>query len=57
MTCASHRFTESRAPVPAVRAEIAAAEIGELARRILALAPVAGLYVGIKIEPAKKGAA
>lgn len=30
----------------------AALEIGNLVARILALAPTAGLYVGIKIEPA-----
>lgn len=29
----------------------AAAEIGRLSRRILELAPIAELYVGIKIEP------
>jgi hypothetical protein len=31
----------------------AAREIGRLACEIIKLAPVAGLYVGIKIEPAK----
>lgn len=32
----------------------AAAEIAELCSRILALAPAAGLYVGIKIQPASE---
>ena len=31
-----------------------AQEIGKLAMRILKLAPAAGLYVGIKVEPARK---
>ena len=31
----------------------AAAEIARLSQRILELAPIAGLYVGITIEPAK----
>jgi len=33
----------------------AAAKIGELVNRILALAPEAGISIGIKIEPARKG--
>jgi len=32
----------------------AATEIGNLVTRILALAPVAGLYIGIEIKPAKE---
>lgn len=38
---------------PAFTPEEAAREISKLAQRILELAPEAGLYVGIKIEPAK----
>lgn len=33
----------------------AAKEIGRLVSRIVELAPKAGLYVGIKIEPARSG--
>lgn len=38
---------------PAFTPEEAAREISKLAQRILELAAIAGLYVGIKIEPAR----
>lgn len=44
-------MTKGAEPVSQVSA---ATEIGQLVNRLLALAPTAGLYVGIKIEPARR---
>jgi hypothetical protein len=44
---------EAGRPSKTVSASEAATEIGRLVSRILAIAPEAGLYIGIKIEPAR----